>query len=334
MEQAGNHAEPVVTARGVSKTYYPYGRAMRLLLRSPVTSPVEALQTIDFDLAEGEVCVVLGANGAGKSTLFRVLTGLTTPTTGTAHVGGHSVVDSAPRIRRLIGFAPADDRTLLLRHSCTENLQFHGRMQGMRGARLARRITETLDVVGLADKRDTTGFALSSGMRARLQIARALLHEPRVLILDEPTGAIDPLGAREIIAMVRQVAHERRTAVLLSSHRLEEIEELQERVMVLDRGRVAFQGNLGRLQSTWSKPVFDLGFDDAAHRDTARDRLDSTGFAIHHTPNDELAVAADSAGDVIAALGDLAPLLSSLDQRRMTLLEVLERVMDDQSVDV
>ncbi len=325
-------ARPVVGARDVSKTYFPYGRGMRLLLRSPVASAVHALQNVDLELAEGEVCVVLGANGAGKSTLFRILTGLTTPTNGIAHVAGHSVVEAAHRVRRVVGFAPADDRTLLLRHSCEENLQFHGRMHGMRGERLRRRITETLEVVGLGDKRQTTGFALSSGMRARLQIARALLHEPRVLILDEPTGAIDPLGAREIIEMVRRVAHERRTAVLLSSHRLEEIEELQERVMVLHHGRVAFQGDLGRLRKTWSRPVFEVAFDPSETAVAARAVLMSAGFDLQYSDNGAFSVLSNTAGSLIEALGPLSGRLRSLDQRRMTLLEVLERVMAEETV--
>jgi ABC-2 type transport system ATP-binding protein len=202
-------------------------------------------------------------------------------------------------------------------------------MHAMSGRPLARRIDETLEVVGLGGKQRTTGFALSSGMRARLQVARAILHEPEVLILDEPTGAIDPLGAREIIDMVRQVAAATGTAVLLSSHRIEEIEELSERVMVLHHGRVAFGGDLGMLRSTWAEPVFELGFTDGRHTTNATAAL--CGVGLHAVVENPLKVRASAAtaGDVVAALGDLAPLLVSLDQRRMTLLEVLARLLSD-----
>jgi ABC-2 type transport system ATP-binding protein len=324
----------VVVADGLSKTYEPYGRLMQVVLRSPISEPVRALDSVSFELAPGEVCVVLGANGAGKSTLFRILTGLTTPTAGSARVGGHSVVSDSARIRRMVGFAPADDRTLLLRHTCRENLLFHGRMHGMSGRSLEARIDQTLDVVGLGGKHGTTGFALSSGMRARLQIARAILHEPEVLILDEPTGAIDPLGARKIIDMVRKVAAAGGTSVLLSSHRLEEIDELSERVMVLHRGRIAFGGDLGQLRSQWAEPIFDLGFPEPAQAVAAEARLIESALAgaaieILSAHAERLAVLAPHAGDLIAALGPSAIELASVDQRRMTLLEVLARLLGE-----
>ena len=320
---------PVVVADDLSKTYHPYGRMMRLLLRSPVSASVQALTDVSFSLHAGEIAVVLGANGAGKSTLFRILTGLTTPSSGTATIDGHSVQDEAPRVRRVVGFAPAEDRTLLLRHSCRENLVFHGRMQGMYGARLRRRVGETLEAVGLQDKVETAGFALSSGMRARLQIARSLLHEPKVLVLDEPTGAIDPLGARDIIEMVRNVARDHGAAVLLSSHRLEEIEELQERVIVLDRGSVVFQGNLGELRAASSDAVFEVGFSSPQRRERSETLLAANN--IRYTAGDarSLVVLCPTAGELVTALGAEAGALVSLDQRRMTLLEVLRSILED-----
>src|SRR5438552_16264465 len=125
------------------------------------------------------------------------------------------------------------DRTLWLRQTCEQNLEFRGRLQGLHGDALRVRIKDALDAVGLSDVADRVGFALSSGMRARLQLACALLHEPPVLILDEPTGTVDPVGSFELLEMIRRVTTERRLAVLFSTHRVDEIEALGEKAILL-----------------------------------------------------------------------------------------------------
>jgi ABC-2 type transport system ATP-binding protein len=247
-----------INVEGLSKVYEPTPPWMRLLVRSASLVPVTALDDVTFSLAAGEICAVIGPNGAGKSTLFRILTGLTTPSAGTARVLGMDPVTDAHRIRRQVGFMPAEDRTLFLRHTCRENLRFHGRLQGIDESTLKQRIDDVLDLVGLGEAKDRTGFALSSGMRSRLMLARALVHEPKVLILDEPTGAVDPIGAHEFLELIIKITVERGTATLISSHRLEEIDALRDNVLLLDRGRVVMSGHLEEFQRVAAQRVYDV----------------------------------------------------------------------------
>jgi ABC-2 type transport system ATP-binding protein len=256
--------QSVVEAVNLSKVYEPTPGWMRILVRSSNTEPVTALDGVSFSVGSGEICAVIGANGAGKSTLFRILTGLTTPSQGKARVLGMDPVTDAHRIRRQLGFMPAEDRTLFLRHTCRENLRFHGRLQGIQESVLKPRIDEVLGLVGLWDARDRTGFALSSGMRARLMLARALVHEPQVLILDEPTGSIDPIAAHDFLELIIKITLDRGTATLISSHRLEEIDTLRDNVLLLDRGRVVFSGDLERVRTIAGQRAYEITCVDSA----------------------------------------------------------------------
>ncbi|HKY47102.1 MAG TPA: ABC transporter ATP-binding protein [Acidimicrobiia bacterium] len=252
--------DALVVVDHVSKVYVPSPPWMRLLLRSSIRRPVVALEDFSLDVQPGQILAVVGPNGAGKSTLFRVLTGLTTPTSGRAYVCGLDVTQKSHEVRRLIGFAPADEKTLLLRNTCRENLVFHGQLQGIPKRRLMRRVNETLDFVGLGNAADRVGIALSSGMKARLQLARALLHRPQVLILDEPTSAVDPVAAYELLELIKQVVKDQNAAALISSHRLEEIEALHNDVVLLDEGLIKYRGNLDTLRSIWEEPRLEITF--------------------------------------------------------------------------
>lgn len=254
-------SDPIVVIDRLRKVYEPHSRAMKLLLRTAVTEPVMALEDVSLEVMPGEIRAVLGPNGAGKSTLFRILTGLTTPTSGTATIRGRDATTESASVRKMIGFMPAENRTLLLRHSCRENLAFHGQLQGIPRAELADRVDMTLETVGLSDARDRIGFALSSGMLARLLLARAILHEPGVLILDEPTAAVDPIGSFELLEMIQRIARERNLAVLISSHRLDEVELLNEKVLLLNRGKVVYSGELASMTVTARRPRIEVVFE-------------------------------------------------------------------------
>ncbi len=248
---------------------------LRFLLRSAITDPVVALDDVNFEVMPGEICAVVGPNGAGKSTLFRVLTGLTTPTKGSATILGIDVVKESTSIRRMIGFMPSDERTLYLRHTCRENLRFHGRLQGMRLRETLARVDETLEQVGLAHAADRVGFALSAGMRARLQLARALFHRPKVLILDEPTGSVDPVGSYKLVQLIDRLAREEQLSVLLSSHRLDEIEALHDHVILLDAGKLVYNGDLDDLRQISQRPRIELTFESPAEAAAAGTLLSS-----------------------------------------------------------
>lgn len=319
----------LVDIQDVGKVYVPSPPWMKILLRSAISEPVVALDGVSLQVRAGQIWAVVGPNGAGKSTLFRILTGLTTPTSGRASVMGYDVTRESNKVRRRIGFAPAEDRTLWLRHTCRENLLFHGRLQGMAEPTLRGRVDEMLKLVGLSHAKDRTGFALSSGMRARLQLARAMLHEPSVLILDEPTGAIDPMGAYELVELIKKLTAERGLAVLLSSHRLEDIEALHDNVALLDRGKLIYRGDLDSLWAIWEKPRLQITFADedmaneAALWFSGRDNVEILNFKPP-----VLTVLSDlEVGELLSDLDGKLAGITSINNSRMPLRELFATVL-------
>lgn len=164
---------------------------------------VTALTALSFDVRDGEILGVLGPNGAGKTTLIEILATLLSPTGGSARVCGHDIVAEADRVRTLIGYCPADSETLYPRLSGVENLRFFATLQDLSPTVARPRIAALLELVGLVDTGRTRVERFSDGMKARLSLARALLTEPSVLLLDEPTRALDPLLQVEFRRFVR-----------------------------------------------------------------------------------------------------------------------------------
>jgi ABC-2 type transport system ATP-binding protein len=322
--------DPIVTIDRVRKVYEPYSRWMKLMLRSATTEPVVALDDVSFNVFPGELRVVLGPNGAGKSTLFRVLTGLTTPTSGSAAIVGLDAAKDSTRIRRLVGFMPAENRTLLLRHSCRENLEFHGRLQGIGEDGLRDRVDATLEMVGLYEARDRVGFALSTGMLARLMLARAILHSPSVLILDEPTGAVDPIGAYELLRLVQKIAAEGNLAVLISSHRLDEVEMLNDQVLLLDRGHVVHNGTLDSMMSSFRRPRIEVVFEDPASAESAARSLEGV-TAIEEVSVEAASVVLKtglSLARIVTELSEHGAQMVSIGHTQPKLRDVLEEMLN------
>lgn len=222
---------------------------------------VRALDGLDLMVSRGSICAVLGPNGAGKTTAVRVLATLTRPDAGTATVGGFDVRGQARQVRSLIGLAgqhAAVDDDLTGR----ENLLMVGRMRhlGRRGA--ARRAAELLERFGLADAADRLVKTWSGGMRRRLDIVAALVTEPAVLFLDEPTTGLDPRSRTQIWATVRDLARGG-TTVLLTTQYLEEADRLADDIVIIDRGRLVAQGSPHDLKDTLGSRV-EVVVDDAA----------------------------------------------------------------------
>src|SRR5947207_10624610 len=185
---------------------------------------VQALDGVTFSVHEGEIFSLLGPNGAGKSTTVRVLVTLAHPDGGTATVAGHDAVREQGAVRRAIGYVPQEsgiDR----RATGRENLLLQGRVYGMKGAELRRRIDELLEVVGIADAADRTVDGYSGGMRRRLDVALGLVHRPQVLFLDEPTTGLDPEARVAMWAEVGRVAGQATLTILLPTHYPPEAEE-------------------------------------------------------------------------------------------------------------
>ena len=234
---------PTVVVRNVSKAFPASGGLSALARRPSAGSRSTALVELSFDAHAGEILAVLGPNGAGKTTLVEILATLLSPTSGTAHICGHDVVTEAADVRTCIGYCPADSETLYPRLSGVENLEFFAALQDLPTSLGRTRIAALLDLVGLVDAGRVRVDRYSDGMKARLSLARALLTDPQVLLLDEPTRALDPVLQVEFQHFVRQtLVAERGKTVLWVTHSLVELEELCDRVLILVSGRLAAIG--------------------------------------------------------------------------------------------
>jgi ABC-2 type transport system ATP-binding protein len=202
---------------------------------------IQALDGVSFAVHEGEVFALLGPNGAGKSTTVRVLTTLTKPDSGTATVAAHDVVQHPNRARRALGYVPQEsgiDREATGR----ENLMLQGRIYGMRGPELKQRVDELLQLVGLADAADRIVRGYSGGMKRRLDIALGLVHRPSALFLDEPTTGLDPEARVAMWKEVQRLAAQESLTILLTTHYLEEADQLADRLAIVSRGRIIVEG--------------------------------------------------------------------------------------------
>jgi ABC-2 type transport system ATP-binding protein len=213
---------------------------------------VVAVEELTFSIDAGEILGVLGPNGAGKTTAIRVLTTILAPTRGTFAVAG--VPHTRPaEIRQRIGVLP-ESAGYPERQTGEEYLRYQARLYG-HGTETARAVARTLlTEVGLHDRRQSLIGTYSRGMRQRLGIARALVNEPEVVFLDEPTLGLDPAGQRQVLALVRRIADDRGATVLLSTHLLAEVEETCSRVLILNRGRVAAEGTVAEVSRQAAAP--------------------------------------------------------------------------------
>ena len=203
---------------------------------------IQALDGVSFAVREGEVFALLGPNGAGKSTTVRILTTLTKPDSGAATVAEHDVVRHPNRARRALGYVPQEsgiDREATGR----ENLMLQGRIYGMRGSELNQRVDELLELVGLADAADRIVRGYSGGMKRRLDIALGLVHRPSVLFLDEPTTGLDPEARVAMWVEVQRLAAQESLTILLTTHYLEEADQLADRLAIVSLGRVVVEGS-------------------------------------------------------------------------------------------
>jgi len=209
---------------------------------------VQALDGVSFAVREGEVFGLLGPNGAGKSTTVRSLVTLTTPDSGSASVAGHDVLREQNAVRRMIGYVPQDSGVDEL-GTGRENLMLQGRVQGMGGKDLRARTATLLELVGITDAADRIVKTYSGGMRRRLDIALGLVHRPRVLFLDEPTTGLDPEARVVMWEEVSRLAQAESLTILLTTHYLEEADQLADRLAIVSQGKVVVEGTPGELKA-------------------------------------------------------------------------------------
>jgi ABC-2 type transport system ATP-binding protein len=212
------------------------------------TKTIEAVRGIDFEVGKGELFGLLGPNGAGKTTTIKMLVTLLIPTDGAARVLGYDVVQHAREVRRRIGYVFGGDRGAYERLSGLDNLRYFSELYGVPPKVQKRRIPELLELVGLTGRERERVEGYSRGMRQRLHIARGLLHDPPVVVLDEPTIGLDPVGARELRHTIAELARSGKT-VLLTTHYMYEADALCDRIAVISKGEIVATGTPAALKS-------------------------------------------------------------------------------------
>ena len=200
----------------------------------------KVLQNVSFEIMEGELFGLLGPNGAGKSTLIDILTGIQSMDSGDIFINGKSIKTDKVEIRKQLGLVP-QDIALLEELNAVDNLEYFGGLYGLAGAELKNQIEKLLEVAGLTDKKKEKVKNYSGGMKRRLNIAVAMLHNPSILILDEPTVGVDAQSRQHIFDYIQSLA-EQGTTILYTSHYMEEIETLCKRVFILDLGEEVAYG--------------------------------------------------------------------------------------------
>ncbi len=206
-----------------------------------------AVDRVHFHVAAGEIFGLLGANGAGKTTLLRILATMLRPTSGTVRVGGYDVEDSSSEVRRRIGFV-SNNTAIYDRMTAEEMLAFFGKLNGLDGDRLRDRTESLMETLRMNEFRKCPGAKLSTGMKQKVSIARALIHDPPVLIFDEATLGLDVMVARNLLQVIRQL-RDAGKCLIFSTHIMSEVEKLCDRVAIMHRGRILDCGTLSDLGS-------------------------------------------------------------------------------------
>jgi ABC-type multidrug transport system ATPase subunit len=253
--------EAAIGVRDLQKSFAPARSGWRVFLQPFEEPSVVALAGISFEVRPGETLALLGANGAGKSTLLRILATLLLPTAGRAQIAGHDAVLDPRAVRRQLGYHAGSDVGFYARLTGRENLRFFGCLNHLSNAAIAQRIAFLAKQFHLEEALDRQVRTLSSGTVQRLSLARALLHQPRVLLLDEPTRSLDAIAASEFRRFLKsEVLRRGDTSLLFASHTLPEVELLADRIAVIDAGRLLACDTLAALKNTTGAATLEDAF--------------------------------------------------------------------------
>jgi len=290
---------------------------------------VEAVKSIDFEVAAGEVFGLLGPNGAGKSTTVGMLTTTIAPTAGSARLAGFDVAEeplSARRMSSVVFQEPVIDRSLTGRR----NLEIHARLWGVEPREAEVRTDELAATLGLTELVDRPAGTLSGGERRRLEIARALVSQPRVLFLDEPTVGLDPRIRAELLEVIASLRNRTEMTVLLTTHYLDEAERLCDRVAIIHAGRIVALDTPAVLLAQLGRELVELRVDGdvAGALVSLRDRGVAGGDAFAVGSRLTVPLHDTSSGDAIAAIHDLG-LAGAISARQPTLDDVYLRLTGD-----
>lgn len=293
---------PMLETRGLTKRY----------------PGVTALDALDLSLEHGVIGLV-GANGAGKSTLIKIMLGLLEPTEGTGTLLGFDVHTQGPELRQYVGYMPEHD-CLPPDMSATDFVGHMARISGLPRTAARERTAETLRHVGLFEERyrDIKGY--STGMKQRVKLAQALVHDPRLMLLDEPTNGLDPAGRDEMLDLVRRTGTEFGIAILMSSHLLGEIEQVCDYLVVIENGRLVRSGPIGDFTARTGTLLVEIDGDHSV----LLGRLIAAGLRVAEEGRSLLiAFEDDRAYDLIRdGVADLGLGLVRIEQRRQTLEDI------------
>jgi ABC-2 type transport system ATP-binding protein len=278
-------------------------------------SDLKAVDGVDFSIRAGETLSLLGPNGAGKSTTISMICGLIKPDQGDASILGHSILSEPQAARRSLGVVP-QEIALYPDLTARENLAFWGRMFGLSGGELKARVESVLERIGLTGRQNGKVGTFSGGMKRRLNIAVALLHEPQALILDEPTVGIDPQSRRHILDWIQDL-HEKGVSILYTTHYMEEAAELSDRIAIMDAGKIIAQGTHAELiRLVGENTRIDLKVDTAQDEILAAwkglpgvvqaDRQDGTISVLTPDSNRVLPALFESAGRLNVRIGGMS----------------------------
>jgi ABC-2 type transport system ATP-binding protein len=325
-----------ITMRDVTKSFRADRSLWRRMRGASGTSPRAVLDAVSLTVQRGEIFGLVGANGAGKTTLLKILSTVLLPDTGTVSVDGIDALANPAQVRTRLAVVPADERALFWRISATENVRLFASLYGLRGAEREEAVTRALELVGLGTVGRQQVGSFSSGMRQRTLIARALVTQPPVLIMDEPTRSLDPVTARELRRFIRDVLCDQLgCTIVLATHSTEEALALCDRAALMVTGRIVATDSLRGLQAAVTGARVRVRI-DAAHETRAR--------ALLHLPADVITSPVDGMVTLEATLpdADFAPVVvealvragvrvSEFAPASLTLADLLESVVARQN---
>jgi ABC-2 type transport system ATP-binding protein len=249
---------PAIAVENVEKYFPPALSGWRAMLHPFAQATQRALAGVSFAIEAGESVAIVGHNGAGKSTLLRILATLIVPTRGRVALGGFDLEHDGMRARGQLGYHTGGDEGFYARLTGCENLAFFAAMNNMIGASARERIESVAGLMGIAGDLDRQVRTLSTGMTHRLGLARAFLHGPAVLLLDEPTRSLDPLAAADFRRLLKDdLVRRRGTTLLFASHTLSEVDEIADRILLLDHGKLLACDSPSGLRAATGAPTLE-----------------------------------------------------------------------------
>lgn len=277
---------------------------------------IRAIQDINLSIQNGEIFVLLGPNGAGKTTLLKTISTLILPTYGDAWVNNYNIKKDEYKVRRSIGLSTGFERSFYYRLNGYQNLEFFGTLYGIKSKDLKERINFLLNLFNLEDAKDLKYMKYSTGMKKKLSLARALLHDPDVYIFDEPTSSIDPISANEIRDIILSLKNKNKT-IILSTHDMHEAELLADRIGILNKGNMLAVDKKENLKRVLKKEIIKVKVDKAISEDLiSQDGIKEKINLFRRIKDNEFEIEVESSAEV---LDQLIEKLKSQDRKILTI---------------